>query len=56
MTVVNYVLESVRAEKLPFEQERLRSVLAELPKEVANARYRTLSRACDVEGIGKTKE
>jgi hypothetical protein len=55
-TVVNYILESVRAEKLPFDRDRLRQVLTELPKEVVNGRYKTLSRACDVEGVEKTKE
>ncbi|KAG0645265.1 Werner syndrome ATP-dependent helicase [Hyphodiscus hymeniophilus] len=54
-TVINYILESVRAERLPFEKERLRGVLAELPKEVVSGRYRTLSRACEAEGVGKTK-
>lgn len=55
-TIVNYILESVRAEKLPFEKERLKDVLAELPKEVVSGRYRTLSRACEAEGVGKSKD
>jgi acid phosphatase family membrane protein YuiD len=52
-TVVNYILEAARAEKLPFEKERLRDVLGELPKEVVAGRYRTLSRACEAEEVGK---
>jgi hypothetical protein len=55
-TIVNYILESVRVEKLPFEKERLKEVLAELPKEIVSRRYRTLSRACDAEGVGKSKD
>ena len=52
-TVVNYILEAARTEKLPFEKERLRVVLGELPKEVVAGRYRTLSRVCEDEGAGK---
>jgi hypothetical protein len=52
-TVVNYILEAARLEKLPFEKERLRAVLGELPKEVVSGRYRILSRACEGEGVGK---
>jgi hypothetical protein len=51
--VVNYILEAARAEKLPFEKERLRAVLDELPKEVVAGRYKTLIRACEAEGVGK---
>lgn len=51
--MVNYILEAARAEKLPFEKERLRDVLGELPKEVVAGRYRTLSRACEAEEVGK---
>jgi exonuclease 3'-5' domain-containing protein 2 len=52
-TVVNYILEAARAEKLPFEKDRLRAVLGELPKEVVAGRYKTLIRACEAEGVGK---
>jgi hypothetical protein len=47
-TVVNYILESIKLEKLPFEKERLTSVLGLLPKEIALGRYRTLAKACEV--------
>ncbi|PSS25206.1 hypothetical protein M430DRAFT_114703, partial [Amorphotheca resinae ATCC 22711] len=46
-TVVNYILETIKLEKLPFEKERLKSVLGMLPKDVVWGRYRTLARACD---------
>jgi len=47
-TVVNYILETIKLEKLPFEKDRLKNVLGMLPKEVAWGRYRTLVRACEV--------
>jgi acid phosphatase family membrane protein YuiD len=50
-TVINYILEAARAEKLPFEKERLRAVLGELPKEVVAARYKTLMKACEGDGV-----
>lgn len=43
-TVINYILDSVKVEKLPFEKERLKEVLGFLPKEVVQSRYRTLAR------------
>jgi hypothetical protein len=46
-TVVNYILESIKVEKLPYEKERLKTVLEILPKDVAWGRYRILARACD---------
>ena len=46
-TVVNYILEAVKLEKLPFEKERLRKVLGVLPKEIAGGRYKTLLRAVE---------
>jgi exonuclease 3'-5' domain-containing protein 2 len=49
-TVVNYILESIKLEKLPFEKERLKGVLGMLPKDVAWSRYRTLARTCN-EGV-----
>lgn len=45
-TVVNYILEAIRLEKLPFEKEKLSRVLKVLPKEVIWGRYRTLARTC----------
>jgi hypothetical protein len=45
---VNYILETIKLEKLPFEKDRLKNVLGMLPKEVASGRYRTLVRVCDV--------
>jgi len=53
-TVVNYILEAVRLEKLPFEKDRLRDVLGMLPKQVVAVRYRGLARACAV-GTGEEK-
>ena len=47
---MNYILEAVRTEKMPFEKERLRAVLDMLPKEVVAWRYRTLGRACEDAG------
>lgn len=44
---MNYIVEAVRTEKMPFEKERLRAVLDMLPKEVVAWRYRTLGRACE---------
>jgi hypothetical protein len=44
-TVVNYILEAIKAEKLVFEMDRLREVLGTLPKDVVASRYRALSRA-----------
>jgi hypothetical protein len=52
-TVINYILESVKVEKLPFDKERLKEVLGFLPKEVVQSRYRTLARACGEEFPGK---
>lgn len=46
-TVVNYVLEAVRMEKLPFEKERLKEVLGRLPKEVVQGRFKTLLKAIE---------
>ena len=46
-TVVNYILEAVKTENLPFAKERLKSVLEVLPKEVAWGRFRTLARAVE---------
>lgn len=45
-TVVNYILESIKLEKMQFDKERLKGVLEILPKEVVWGRYRTLARMC----------
>lgn len=45
-TVVNYILDAVKLEKLHFDTERLADVLAFIPKE-AQGRYRTLVTACN---------
>nr|XP_036578439.1 3'-5' exonuclease [Colletotrichum truncatum]KAF6785682.1 3'-5' exonuclease [Colletotrichum truncatum] len=43
MTVVNYILEAIRLEELPFDKERLKNeVLGLLPKEVLQGRYKTI--------------
>ena len=40
-TVISYILEAIRLEKLPFESDRLRDeVLSLLPKEVLAGRYK----------------
>jgi hypothetical protein len=44
-TVVNYIVEAIRVEKLPFEKQRLRDVLGHLPEGVVRGRYRGLGRA-----------
>lgn len=49
-TVINYILEAIRMEKLPYRRERLRTVLGELPGEVVRSRYRALAK--EVEGAG----
>ena len=46
-TVVNYILESIKLEKLPYEKERLKNVLGTLPKEIIWGRYRALAKSCD---------
>ena len=44
-TVMNYILEAIRLEKLPYEKERLREVLGRLPEGVVRGRYRALGKA-----------
>lgn len=41
-TVVNYILEAIRLEKLPFERERLREVMVLMPVDVLESRYRSV--------------
>ena len=43
-TVVGYILEAVRLEKLDFEEDRLKLVLQELP-ETGSSRYKGLRKA-----------
>lgn len=51
-TVVNYILEAIRCEKLPFEKPRIwDEVLSSLPEEVLSGRYRSLAEAAEVEGV-----
>ena len=51
-TVVNYILEAIRCEKLPFEKPRVRDeILSWLPKEVLAGRYRSLAEAAEVEEV-----
>lgn len=46
-TVVNYVLEAIRLEKLPYDALRLQTeVLGFFPKEVLPSRYKPLASAC----------
>jgi len=50
-TVVGYILEAIKQEKLPYPKARLRDeVLALLPREVLDLRHKTLARACA--GVG----
>ncbi|RDW68431.1 hypothetical protein BP5796_09088 [Coleophoma crateriformis] len=44
-TVINYVLDTIKLEKLPFHTQRLREVLNFIPKDVAVSRYKTLMKA-----------
>jgi hypothetical protein len=54
-TVINYILETIRTEKLPYERERLREVLGGLPAEVVKSRYRALARDAGV-GVDAEEE
>ena len=46
-TVVNYILEAVRLEKLPYDPARLQAeVFSLLPKEMLASRYKVLASAC----------
>ncbi|TAQ85859.1 hypothetical protein B7494_g5808 [Chlorociboria aeruginascens] len=51
-TVVTYILDAVRGEKLPFEKARLREVLDYLPKDVVQSRWRGLMKAASEETNG----
>jgi hypothetical protein len=42
MTVVNYILEAVRLEGLPFNEQKLRELLGKLPESIAKGRYKVL--------------
>lgn len=47
-TVVSYILEAIKLEKLPFNKIRLRSeVLNLLPKEILSLRYKTMLKATE---------
>lgn len=48
LTVVNYILEAIRLEKLPYDAPRLQAeVLSLLPKEIlGTSRYKSLTNAC----------
>lgn len=47
-TVVGYILEAIRCEKLPFEKPRLRDeILNFLPKEVLQGKYKRLAQAVE---------
>ena len=51
-TVVGYILEAIRLEKLPYPRARLRDeVLALLPPEVLDLRHKALVRACADDGV-----
>jgi len=52
-TVVNYIVEAIRLEKLPFEKERLKGLLEVIPKEVVWGRYRTLAKIANDEQLGE---
>ncbi|KAL3428284.1 3'-5' exonuclease [Phlyctema vagabunda] len=47
MTVVNYILEAIKLEKLPYDAERLRDVLDRIPKEVTQGRYKMLAKGVE---------
>lgn len=50
-TVVGYILEAIRCEKLPFEKPRLRDeILNFLPKEALQGKYKRLAQAVEEEG------
>ena len=55
-TVVNYILEAIRVEKLPYRRERLREVLACLPEGVVKGRYRGLGKAVEPVSVSKVEK
>lgn len=46
-TVVNYILEAIRLEKLPYEAARLKTEVLSLFPEVLASRYKPLAKACE---------
>ncbi len=47
-TVASYILDAIKLDKLPYHTARLRTqVLDLMPKQVLEARYRTLVKACN---------
>ncbi len=47
-TVINYVLEAIKHEKLSFQTARLKTeVLDQLPKEVVGMRYKSIVKLCE---------
>lgn len=50
-TVVSYIVESIRIEKLSFDKTRARELLNKVPKESLNSwKYRPLAKACEYIG------
>ncbi|KAH0541917.1 hypothetical protein FGG08_003637 [Glutinoglossum americanum] len=41
-TVTNYILESIRLEKLPYDEIRIKDVLKHIPESIAKIRYRSI--------------
>lgn len=47
-TVVSYILDAIRLERLPYDAGRLQSeVLSLIPKETVASRYKSLAKACE---------
>jgi hypothetical protein len=41
-TVTNYILESIRLERLPYDEVRVRDVLKNMPDSIVKTRYRSI--------------
>jgi hypothetical protein len=51
-TVVSYILEAVRLEKLPYREKQLKAVLDHLPPEVLATRYKSIQKSLEAEEKG----
>jgi len=41
-TVTNYILESIKVERLPYSEIRVKDVLKHLPDSIVKTRYRSI--------------
>jgi hypothetical protein len=47
-TVVSYILDAIKFERVPYERERLKDVLGMLPEDIVGHRYKTLAKDCGI--------